>query len=115
MTLEDALYNRKEAQIQFEKAFRQKIQDLKFAYQRENLNEKQLLYIQRDEAFCKATEHLFNVLSQQIAGLKYENEQTLNMMADMQKDMTLYQEMFVNLSIEHQELKKQTTGVTFKF
>lgn len=115
MNLEDALYNRKEAQAEFEKAFRQKINDLKFAYSRENLNEKQLAFIQRDEAFCKATEHLFNILSQQIAGLKYENEQTINMMADMHKDMTMYQEMFVNLSIEHQNLKKKTTGVTFKF
>jgi hypothetical protein len=100
MTLTEALHSRHAAQRHFEQALKNKIESIKFAYSKDNLNAKQLEFLKRDESFCKASEEFANKLIHQITFLIKENKEQQLFMQTLMQDVDKWQEQYINICLE---------------
>lgn len=115
MTIQEALEHKEAYLLSFQQHLEAKVAQIKRSYSRENLNEKQLHFLQQDESFCKSSEALVNVLLHQIEFLQNQMQLDREMLTDATMQVTSLQESLINSMIENNRLKKEYGTLEFKF
>jgi dGTP triphosphohydrolase len=119
MTLHEALNSRLVLQKEFEQALTEKVKQIQFHYDSPKLSDKQLKFLQKDEALCKVVEAFANKLIEQINFVIQENAQQQQMLSDMATELEKERENWINLCLEYNTLrfeKMQREGtLTFTF
>lgn len=105
MTLEEALASRHQLQQEFEAVLSEKVRQIQRHYDNPKLNEKQLMFLKKDEELCKVVEAFANKLIAQINYLIFENNEQKVFMQGLTKDADKWQELYINIAIELNEIR----------
>jgi hypothetical protein len=92
----------KEKELQ--RVLRDKVEQIKFNYSKE-LNPRQIAFLQKDEAMCKAVEEIYNTLQGQLSFVLEENETLKAEYALLYKAHSELQDNYLKQVVKTNELR----------
>jgi hypothetical protein len=96
--------HRAEKEKDLERALREKVEQIKFSYSKD-LNPRQITFLQKDEAMCKAVEEVYNALQAQLRFVLEENETLKAEYALLYKSHSELQDNYLKQVVKTNELR----------